>query len=76
MITIVFDAELAKRPVSQIDLRFRTNPPLRTGCRRALCRNSMRRADVIELSGEVNGLIDRRCGKRLPAIDLAHVGLA
>ena len=48
-------------------------------CRRALCWNSMWRNlqhDVIDLSGEVNWLIDSRRGKRLPAVDLAHVDLA
>ena len=49
------------------------------GCRRALCWNSMWRNlqhDVINSSGEVNWLIDSRRGKRLPAVDLAHVDLA
>ena len=49
------------------------------GCRRALCWNSMWRNlqhDVIDSSGEVNWLIDSRRGKRLPAVDLAHVDLA
>jgi hypothetical protein len=32
--------------------------------------------DVIDSSGEVNWLIDSRRGKRLPAVDLAHVDLA
>ena len=48
-------------------------------CRRGLCWNSMWRNlqhDVIDSSGEVNWLIDSRRGKRLPAVDLAHVDLA
>ena len=48
-------------------------------CRRALCWNSMwrnlQRHEVIVSGGEVNWLIDGRCGERLPAIDLAHVDL-
>src|SRR5262249_31130492 len=48
-------------------------------CRRALCWNSMwrnlqRHEDIVS-GGEVNCLIDGRCGERLPAIDLAHVDL-
>src|SRR5262245_29016560 len=54
-----------------------TQPWLR--CRRALCWNSMwrnlqRHEDIVS-GGEVNCLIDGRCGERLPAIDLAHVDL-
>jgi hypothetical protein len=32
--------------------------------------------DVIGSGGEVNWLVDGRCSKRLPAVDLAHVDLA
>ena len=50
------------------------------GCRRALCWNLMWRNlqghDVIGSGGEVNWLIEGRCGKRLPSVDLAHVDLA
>ena len=59
-------------------VRSKGNPDL-GWCRRALCWNSMWRNlqhDVIDLSGEVNWLIDSRRGKRLPAVDLAHVDLA
>ena len=52
----------------------------RTGCRRALCWNliwrNLQRHEVIGSGGEVNWVIDSRCGKRLPAVDLAHVDLA
>ena len=49
-------------------------------CRRALCWNSiwrnLQRHEVIGSGGEVNWVIDSRCGKGLPAVDLAHVDLA
>ena len=49
-------------------------------CRRALCWNliwrNLQRHEVIGSGGEVNWVIDSRCGKRLPAVDLAHVDLA
>jgi hypothetical protein len=36
---------------------------------------NLQRHEVIVSGGEVNWLIDGRCGERLPAIDLAHVDL-
>ena len=53
---------------------------VKVGCRRALCWNSiwrnLQRHEVIGSGGEVNWVIDSRCGKGLPAVDLAHVDLA